>query len=47
MGIVREVLRMRDDQGWDAKRIENHFGLAPGVVDRLGTKVRNVQNYGQ
>lgn len=38
MGLLRMVLGMRDDRGWQGKEIESRLGLEKGVVERLGGK---------
>lgn len=38
VGVLRMVLGMRDDSGWEGKEIERGLGLKTGVVERLGGK---------
>jgi len=39
VGTIQEILRLRDEQGWEPEKIEKQLGLAKGVVGRLGKHV--------
>jgi hypothetical protein len=39
--VVRDILKLRYGDRWEPVKIEKHFGLAAGVVERLGTYVKN------
>lgn len=40
--MIREIIRYRDDRAMAPEKIEKMLGLKKGVVERLGTAVRNV-----
>jgi len=44
VGIIREVLRLRDDKKWEAARIEKELGLADGFMKRLGDHVADISD---
>ncbi|KAF8245218.1 hypothetical protein K440DRAFT_646384 [Wilcoxina mikolae CBS 423.85] len=44
LGVIHEVLRLRDDKKWEAARIEKELGLADGFVKRLGNHVADISD---
>lgn len=36
--VVRRMIQMRDEMGWDDARIESELGLKQGLVGRLGSR---------
>jgi len=38
-GVIRRIVALRDELGWEEGRIEKELGLKEGVVARLGRRV--------